>query len=240
MFIAVVIISVVSGILFVVLAVSLIGFIVNSVQKNDAAKRKAFRIFIPSLVSWVLLTALNVVFIVRLVYINRNEILIKAVQVPAEMAGQGLALTFLSFEKNWDQNRLRQLEKLIISPSSMSYEIHNGRRVYDIELIFDNTSPTDVKLYLDDLIGNHYLVLTDQDDFVYLLTISDRLTSSVRTEESVAETSGDVTTTITKSSTEYANTIIPFGKSRFRFTASVPEDTDITRARFVNSIIPLK
>ena len=156
------------------------------------------------------------------------------------MAGKGLALTFQSFEKNWDQNRLLQLQSLSVHPSTMSYEIKDNKRVYEIELILDNQSPTDTKLYLDDLIGNHYLVVCDKDDFVYLLKVSDRLMSWLETEKMTEKTDDGVTNRTTERSIEVGNTKIPFGKSKFGFTTSVPEDVDITHARFVNDVIRLK
>jgi hypothetical protein len=173
-------------------------------------------------------------------YKNKDGILDKSVRIPAEIAGKGLSLTFQSFEKNWDQNRIQQLQNLHISPSTIDYRIENETRVYDIELIFDNASPTEVKLYLDDLIGNHYLVVCDKDDFVYLLEVSDRLMSSVKTERSIEQATDGVTEKTTKTSTQYANTIIPFGKSKFGFTVTVPQDVKITHARFVETVIQLE
>jgi hypothetical protein len=240
MFLCIVIIAAVIGILFITVLVSLVSFIFNSVKKNEAARKKSFKVLIPSAIAWVLLIAVNTVLIVTFLYNNRKEIADKAVRIPAEMTGKGLALTFQNFEKNWDRNRLSQLQNLHISPSSMNYEIEDSKRVYDIELIFDNESPADVKLYFDDLIGNHYLVVCDKDDFVYLLEVSSKLMTTVETAKTTEETSGGVTATTTRTSTEYANTKIPFGKSKFRFTTTVPENTDIEYARFVNDVIQLK
>jgi hypothetical protein len=237
---AIIIIAVVIGILFLILAVSLGVLIYGNVTKNGDTKKKSLRVLIPTVIVWVLLIGVNIVLIVTFVYNNRAEIIDKSVRIPAEMAGKGLALTFQSFEKNWDQNRLLQLENLRVSPSSMDYETKDGRRIYDIELIFDNNSPTEIKLYLDDLIGNHYLLACDKDDFVYTMKISDRPMTSVTTERMTEQRTDDTTERTTTTSTDYANTIIPFGKSRFRFTLTVPEDVEITHARFVQNTIPLK
>jgi adenine-specific DNA-methyltransferase len=68
-------------------------------------------------------TVLTTIFL----YNNRKEIADKVVRIPAEMTGKGLALTFQSFEKNWDRNRLLQLQNLHISPSSMNYENEEPR-----------------------------------------------------------------------------------------------------------------
>lgn len=240
MFVAIVVISVFIGLLFIAAAVSLVSFIYGSIRKNDALKKKSFKFLVPSAVLWVVLIGINAALIVTFLYKNRGEILDKSVRIPAEMAGKGLALTFQSFEKNWDQNRIQQLQNLHIAPSTIDYTTGNNTRVYDIELIFDNASPTEIKLYLDDLIGNHYLVACDKDDFVYLLEVSDRLMSSVMTERSTEQTTDGVTERTTTVSRQYANTIIPFGKSKFGFTVTVPGDVEITHARFIEKVIPLK
>ncbi|MDR1174521.1 MAG: hypothetical protein LBK83_03495 [Treponema sp.] len=240
MFVAIVIIAVLIGLLFIAVAVSFVSFIYSNIKKNDILKKRSFKFLVPSAILWVLFIGINIVLIVMFLHKNREEILDKSVRIPAEMMGKGLALTFQSFEKNWDKNRIQQLQNLYISSSTIDYTIENGMRVYDIELIFDNNSPAEVKLYLDDLIGNHYLVVCDKDDFVYLLEISDRLMSSVKTERTTEQTTDGVTERTTKTSTQYANTIIPFGKSKFGFTVTVPEDVEITHARFVEKVIQLK
>lgn len=240
MFLTIIIIAIVIGILFFVVSVAFIFFIYNFITKNEDAKKKNLKVLIPSVITWVLLIGVNTVLLINFLNKNKEEIIDKSVRIPAEMAGKGLALTFQSFEQNWDQNRLQQLQNLHIYPSSMNYEIKNKMRIYDIELIFDNNSPIDIKLYLDDLIGNHYLVVCDKEDFVYLLEISDRLMTSVQTEQMTEETVDGVTNRTTQTSTKYADTIIPFGKSKFGLTVTVAEDVDITYARFVNDIIQLK
>jgi hypothetical protein len=239
MFVTIVIISVLIGLFFIAAAVSLVSFIYSNIKKDDVLKKKSFKFLVSSAVLWVIFIGINIALIVMFLHKNREEILDKSVRIPAEMAGKGLALTFQSFEKNWDQNRIQQLQNLHISSSTMDYIIENETRIYDIELIFDNTSPAEIKLYLDDLIGNHYLVVCDKDDFVYLLEVSDRLMSSVKTERSTEQTTDGVTERTTKTSTQYANTIIPFGKSRFGFTVTVPRDVEITHARFVEKVIQL-
>jgi len=132
--------------------------------------------------------------------------------VPADLVGRGLALTVQSFEKNWDQNRILQLENLRVSPSALEYEQQDGQKIYTVDLVLDNKNPPEIKLYLSDLIGNHYLAVCDAEDFVYPLTVI---------------SAGPADT-------------IPFGKNRFRFMAAVPESAEITHARFVREKIPLK
>jgi hypothetical protein len=237
MLIAIVIIAIIIGVLFFVSAVSLGVFIYNAVKKNDDAKKKSLKILIPSAVIWVVLTGINIFLIITFLYKNREEIIDQAVRVPAEMAGKGLALTVQSFEKNWDQNRIQQLQNLNISFSSVDSEDNDGERVYDIELIFDNNSPAEVKLYLDDLIGNHYLSAGDKDDFVYPIQL---FYNSVETETTTVKTDNGTTERTIQTSSQYPDTIIPFGKSKYRFTLSVPKNVEITHVRFINNKIQLK
>ena len=237
MFLIIVIIGVVIGLLFCTVLVSLIVFLYNMVQKNNELKRKSLKVLIPSGIIWVLLAGVNIVLIVNYVYTNREELADKAVRIPAEMVGKGFALTYQSLEKNWDKNRLQQLQNLHIYFSSMDYERQNETKIYDIELIFDNASPAEVKLHLDDLIENHYLLVCDKDDFVYTLPL---IYTSIKTTQTTERTDDGVTSRTEAVSTQYANTIIPFGKSKYRFNVTVPSDVEITHARLVNELIPLK
>ena len=48
MFLAIIIIAVIIGLLFIAAAISFISFIYNSIKKNDTAKRKSFKVLLPS------------------------------------------------------------------------------------------------------------------------------------------------------------------------------------------------
>jgi hypothetical protein len=235
MFIVIVSIAVFIGILFLTALISLFIVLYSIHRKNDNLKNKGLKVLIPSVIVWVLLIGVNTVLIVNYIYKNKEELKDKAVRIPAEVVGKGLAITAQSFEKNWDKGRLQQLQNLHISFSGMDYEIQKESKIYDIELIFDNTSPTEVKLYLDDLIGNHYLMVCDKDDFVYTISLGAYKTVTTQINE---KTNNSETSRKEVESTYYANTIIPFGKSKYRFNVTVSNDVDITYARFVNTVIP--
>jgi hypothetical protein len=229
MFLAIVIVSVIAGLIWVVGMVSVIVIIYGIKKKNDNLRKLGFKILIPTAVIWVILLCVDIVLIVK----DRDNVFGevgrltgvmvgsgfeaagegfgKGFEAAGEGIGSGIAKAAQSFEKNWDKGRLKQLEKLHISFSSMDYEIQKESKIYDIELIFNNTSPAEEKLYLDDLIGNHYLVVCDRDDFAYTILFK-----------------------------QNSNTIILFGKSKYRFNVTVPKDVDITHARFVNTVIPFK
>jgi len=234
MFSVIVSIGVLIGILFIVVLISFILFLDN-MKKNNNIKNISLKVLIPSAIVWVLLIGVNIVLIVNYIYQNKGELKDKVVRLPSEIVGKGLALTAQSFEMNWDKNRIQQLQNLHISFSSMDYEVQKESKIYDIELIFDNKTPTEIKLYLDDLIGNHYLMVCDNDDFVYTIPLFYTRIKNIQTKEQTDDGVTSKTETIT---TQYSNTIIPFGKSKFRVNVTVPNDVDITHARFVNTVIP--
>jgi len=234
MFSVIVSIGVLIGILFIVVLISFILFLDN-MKKNNNIKNISLKVLIPTAIVWVLLIGVNTVLIVNYIYKNKDELKDKVVRLPSEMVGKGLALTAQSFEMNWDKNRIQQLQNLHIYFSSMDYEIQKESKIYDIELIFDNASPAEIKLYLDDLIGNHYLLVCDKDDFVYTLPL---MYTKIKTTQTKEQTDDGATSKTETISTQYSNTIIPFGKSKFRFNVTVPNDVDITHARFVNTVIP--
>jgi len=236
-FLTIVIIAVMIGLFFCTTLITFIVFLYNTTQNNDNLRKKSLKVLIPSVIILALLIGVNIVLIVNYVYKNREDLTDKAVRIPAEMAGKGFALTAQSFEKNWDKNRLQQLQNLHVYFSSMDYERQNETKIYDIELIFDNTSPAEVKLHLDDLIENHYLLVCDKDDFVYTLPL---IYTNIKTTQTTEQTNDGVTSKTETVSRQYANTIIPFGKSKFRFNVTVPDDVEITHARLVNEVILFK
>jgi hypothetical protein len=236
MFLAIVIVSVIAGIIFVVGMVSIIVIIYSVNKKNDYLRKLGFKILISSAVIWLIFICVDIVLLVK----DRDNIagevgrltgvmVGSGFEAAGEGVGKGIATAAQSFEKNWDKGRLQQLQNLHISFSSMNYEVQNGIKIYDIELIFDNKSPMEIKLYLDDLIGNHYLFVCDKDDFVYTIPLEYKRITSQKTNDG---------TTVT--STQYSDTIIPFGKTKYSFNVAVPSDVDLTYARFVDKIIPLK
>jgi len=215
---------------------SIIVIIYGINKKNDNLRKLGFKILIPTAVIWMLFICVDIVLLVK----DRDNIagevgrltgvmVGSGFEAAGEGVGSGLATAAQSFEKNWDKGRLQQLKNLHISFSSMDYEIQKESKIYDIELIFDNKSPAEIKLYLDDLIGNHYLMVCDKDDFVYTIPLEYKRVTSQKTNDG---------TTVT--STQYSDTIIPFGKTKYRFNVTVPNDVDITYARFVNTVIPFK
>jgi len=250
-FLAIVIVSVIAGLIWVVGMVSIIVIVYSISKKNDNLKRLGFKILIPTAVIWLIFLCVDIVLIVK----DRDNIVSetgrltgvmvgsgfeaagegfgKGFAAAGEGIGEGIAKAAQSFEKNWDKGRLKQLQKLHISFSSMDYEIQKDTKMYDIELIFNNTSPAEEKLYLDDLLGNHYLVVCDKDDFAYTIPLF--YTSIEKTKTQGQTDDGEITSTFSK---QYSDTIILFGKSKYRFNVTVPKDVDITHARFVNTVIP--
>ena len=209
MLVLIIAIAVAIGILFVLSVGSCAGMIYHGVKKNEPAKKKSAAVFIPSVIAWGALVAINTTLIVTFIYKNKDAILDTSTRLPAELAGKGLALTAQSFEKSWDENRIRQLANLHISPLALEYEPLDNGKTYRLELILDNQSPPEIKLYLSDLINNHYLAACDAEYFVYPLEIT----------------------------ANHGNNAIPFGKNKFGFTVTVPAAVEITHVRFIREKI---
>jgi hypothetical protein len=68
MFAAIVVISVLIGLLFVAAAVSFVVFIYSAIRKNDALKKKSFKFLVPSAVLWVVFIGINAALIVAFLY----------------------------------------------------------------------------------------------------------------------------------------------------------------------------
>jgi len=209
MFLTIVGISIIIGLLFIIAGVSLAVYIYNGIRKNEDSQKKSLRVLVPSSVVLLLLIGLNTFLIVDYLYENKGKILEKA----ADGISSGLASTLQNFEKNWDKKRLSQLENLTISLVSIEQETgeqesEDDTKKYALGMIFDNKSPTDVKLYFVDLLGNNYLVACDKDDFSYGLRLKDR----------------------------YDDNIL-FGKSKYYFTVEVPKEVEIDHVKYVNKNI---
>jgi hypothetical protein len=66
MFVAIVIIAVLIGLLFIIGAVSLVSFIYSRIKKDDTLKKKSFKVLVSSTILWVLFIGINTVLIVTL------------------------------------------------------------------------------------------------------------------------------------------------------------------------------
>ena len=210
MLLAIVLITIFIGVLFLVALISLIIFIYNVVRKNSDLQKKSLKILIPSAILWVLLIGVDIFLTINYLSNNGREIVDKTLEISSEIVSRSLVSTLQNFEKNWDKGRLEQLKNLSISLSSIDYETKDGIKDYTIEIIFDNNSPTEVKLYFVDLLGNNYLVACDKEDFAYPLRLKDEWDEN-----------------------------IPFGKSRYNFTVDVSEGIEIDHIRYVTENIML-
>jgi hypothetical protein len=213
MFIAIVLLAIIIGILFFVVAISLIVFIYNLVSKNAVSQAKSLKVLIPSLIIWVLLIGVDVFLLITYLQKNGEQILDKSFEISSDLLSRGMASTLQGFERNWDKQRLEQLENLDISMVSIEYEDKDGRededptREYTIGLVLKNNSPAEVKLYFGDLLENHYLVAIDTDNFAYGLWEKD------------------------------GQYVIVFGESKCFVTASVGQDVTIDHVRYKNEDI---
>ena len=208
MFLAIILITIVIGILFFVGFISLIIFICNIVKRNVDSQKRSLKILIPSVILFVLLIGINIFLIIRYLSNNSGNIVNTIIGKTSEAVSRGFAATLQNFEQNWDRGRLEQLENLTILLSSIEFEIEDDIKNYTLEIIFENNSPTDVKLYFVDLLGNNYLVACDKEEFAYPLGLKDRREDT-----------------------------IPFGKSKYYLTVNVLKEVEIDHVRYVGNNI---
>ncbi|MDR2701487.1 MAG: hypothetical protein LBB72_03545 [Spirochaetaceae bacterium] len=210
MFLSIVFISIIIGILFLVVLISLGFFIYSTISKRTDLHKKSLRFLLSAAFAWILLIGVNTFLIIKFVYNNGEKIIDTALETTDRLVSNGYSLPIQFLEKKWEKNRLAKLENLTIFLDSIKYETRGDLRKYTIGLIFNNNSPTDVKLYFSDLLENNYIVACDKDDFVYPMQLRDK--------------QGD---------------LILFGKSRHYFLVDVPRGVEIDHIRYVYKNITL-
>jgi hypothetical protein len=210
MFLSIVFILIIIGILFLVVLTSLVFFIHSSIRKQTVLQKQSLKFLLLAAFTWILLIGVNTFLIIKFIYNNGEKIVDTALETTDRLVSDGYTLPIQFFEKKLEKNRLAKLEKLTIFLNSIKHEARGDLIKYTIEVIFNNNSPTNVKLYFSDLLDNNYIVACDKDDFVYPLELKEK--------------QGDM---------------ILFGKSRHYFLVDVPKDVEIDHIRYIYKNITL-
>ncbi|MDR3091838.1 MAG: hypothetical protein LBU36_06575 [Clostridiales bacterium] len=220
-------IAIIAGILaalaFLVVFISLCAGGLAFLLKNDKMKVKWKKVRLVSFILFCVFLIGDIVFI----RLNAKKVVEGAIDATAyvggELFGRGVSRGFQSFERNWDKGRLEQLENLSVQSFTVnkpgaagSLDQNDEARLtkdsdkltYTIEIVFENDSPAEEKLYFNDLVGNQYLTACDKDDNAYALSLSDSDSHK-----------------------------IPFGRSKFVFYALVPKDAEIDHLRYIKQKI---
>ena len=75
MLVSIIIIALLIGLFFLVMAIALGGFIYNGMKQNRDLQKKCMKILIPSVVVWLLLVVINTVLIIVYLYNNGGQII---------------------------------------------------------------------------------------------------------------------------------------------------------------------
>jgi len=204
MFFAIIFISMVIGILFLVMLTSLGFFIYSAIRKRNDLRKRSLRFLLSAVFAWMLLIGVNTFLVIKFIFNNGEKIINTALETTDRTVFNGNTFFTQYFEKKREENRLAKLEKLTIFLDSIKHEPKGDYRRYTIGVIFNNNSPTEDKLYFSDLLENNYLAACDKDDFVYPMELRDK--------------QGD---------------IILFGKSRHYFVTDVPKNVEIDHIRYI-------
>jgi len=210
MFLAIVFISIVIGILFLVMLTSLGFFIFSAITKQNDLHKKSFRFLLSAAFAWILLIGVNTFLVIKFIYNNGEKIINTALETTDRTVSNGYTFFTQYFEKKLEENRLAKLDKLTIFLDSIKYETKGDYRKYTIGVILNNNNPMDVKLYFSDLLEKNYIVACDKDDYVYPIELRDK--------------QGD---------------LILFGKSRHYFVTDVPKNVEIDHIRYIYKNITL-
>jgi hypothetical protein len=213
--------------------VSLIGIILNFKKNNEKIRANVVRIIVFSLAFFVMGTV-NTVLIIKYIYDNKEKIanvadkaINTAIDKTAEYTVRSLMATSSTYSRVYNANIIKQFENLDIRYLSETSETKDGKKVYEIELEFNNDVPLNEQIYLGNIISQKYLLACDSDDYVYDAVPVD---SGAFTDETGIISLFEFI--FNRDYTKYGN--ILRGKSKQKILVSVPEDVDIAYLRFLN------
>jgi hypothetical protein len=235
----IIIVSVLVAAGFCAAVASLVGIILNFRKNNEKVRVNVVRLVLFSL-SFALLGGLNAILIVKYAFDNKEKIadtadkvITQTIDKTAEYTVRSIMVTASTYSKAYNSNVIRQFENLDISYLAEKSETKDGKKVYEIELEFNNNIPLNEQLYLGNIISNKYLLACDSDDYVYDTVPMD---SGAFTDDrgliSLFEFILD------RDYTKYGN--ILRGKSKQKILVSVPENAAIAYLRFLDRKIEKK
>jgi hypothetical protein len=234
--IGIIIVSVLAVAGFCAAAASIVGIILNFRKNNEKVRANVIKLVLFSL-SFLLLGGLNAVLIVKYAFDNREKIadtadkvITQAIDKTAEYAVRSITTTASTYSKAYNSNIIKQFENLDISYLSETSETSDGKKVYEIELEFNNNIPLNEQLYLGNIISNKYLLACDSEDYVYDAVPAD---SGAFTDDRGLISLFEFI--FNRDYTKYGN--ILRGKSKQKILVSVPENVDIAYLRFLDKKI---
>jgi hypothetical protein len=235
MFTGIIIVSILITAGFCAAVASLIGIILNTGKDNKKLRANVVRMIIFS-VAFFVLGAVDSVLIIKYLYDNKEKVadaadkaITKAIDKTAEYAVRSYTATASTYSKTYNAGVIKQFENLDIRYLSEKSETKDGKKVYEIELEFNNNIPMNEQLYLGNIISQKYLLACDSDDYVY---------DAVPVDSGAFDDKGLISLfefIFNRDYTKYGN--ILRGKSKQKILVSVPEDVNIAYLRFLDKII---
>ena len=157
------------------------------------------------------------------------EVALDAVEKGAEIAGEAtanwLGTTAGNVGKNFNETIKERFAYLEISVDAINIiepdaedgeepdEAEDGVVLYSINLTINNTAPDTEKMYIHILLGDHYLIACDRDDYTYSLSAD-------------------------RSAGGYSDQILP-GKSKLTVRTELSEPDEISYLLFIGNKITL-
>jgi hypothetical protein len=239
MFVGIIIVSILAVAGLCAAVASLVGIILNIKKDHEKVRINVVKLVL-FVLSFALLGGLNTILIIKYAFDNKEKLadtadkaITQAIDKTAEYTVRSLTVTASTYSKAYNSNIIKQFENLDINYLSEKSETKDGKKVYEIELEFNNNIALNEQIYLGSMISNKYLLACDSDDYVYDTVPMD---SGAFTDDrgliSLFEFIFD------RDYTKYGN--ILRGKSKQKILVSVPADVDIAYLRFLDKKIEKK
>ncbi|GHT79196.1 hypothetical protein FACS1894130_07260 [Spirochaetia bacterium] len=240
MLIAIIGVSILTVIAIFTAIVALVGVIINFKKDIEKRKKCLFQLII-SIILFIVLGGVNTYLIIKYVYDNREIIAEKAdaaintaIDKTAEYSTRGVLATASAYNKSYNASIIKQFENLAISFSSSTFEIKDGKKVYEIEVLLDNKIPQNEEIYFGNLVAKNYLIACDADEFVYDIVPMDTDAGFSNSSELISF----FEFLLDREYSKYGK-ILP-GKTKHKILAMVPENVDIVSLRFLDKQIDVR
>jgi hypothetical protein len=238
--IGIIIVSILVAAAFFAAIASVIGIVSNFKGDKNKVKIHGIRLGIFGIL-FVGLGCLNTVLILKYAYDRRDTIanaaeslITGAIDKTAEYTTRSVLATASAYTRGYNAGIIKKFEKLTISYSNSKFEINEGKKIYEIELILDNAMPQEEELYFGDLVVKNYLLACDAEDFVYDIVPEDADAGLSKEGELVALLEFFLNREYSK-----FGKILP-GKTRHKILVEVPENINITAVRFLDKKIAIQ
>lgn len=142
----------------------------------------------------------------KIISLGQNTVS-KTVEIGTTTVFLGIGKSFDHFEKKWDSEYKKKLSNVDVEIKKITKDSFNTNKIY-VDLIFNNKNPKDKKVNLNKISGNNYILIGDNNNLYYPLTINNN---------------------------QYDH-YLPHGKIVLQFEGVVPEDLKVKKIRLLDRI----